>query len=95
MVTAAARLDGRLLDALTQLDARGRPIAETHRQLGALASELGLARPSYERVRVLVHELRALQPQRRDPSLGRVLVDVAFRARPPEAVLDHIDRRIP
>jgi hypothetical protein len=95
MVTAAAHVHPLLIDALVQLDARGQSIAETHRRLGSLANDLGLARPSYERVRVLVHELRAMRPRPRDPSLGRIMVDVTFRARPPEAVIDYLERHSP
>jgi hypothetical protein len=38
-------------------------------------------------VRVLVHEARRL---RRGPSTSSVLVDVAFRVRPPEALVDQL-----
>ena len=84
MPRAAPRIDERLVAALSRLDG-DRPIAETHRRLGALADHLGLARPSYEQTRVLLHELRA---RRRSPSHGEILLDVAFRNRPPEALLD-------
>ena len=62
------------------------PIAEMHRRVGALAWELGLVRPSYERIRVLVHELR-VEAER--PSAADVLLDVAFRVRPPSALVEH------
>jgi hypothetical protein len=84
---SAARVSPRLLEALGRLDNPGVPIAEVHRRLGAEADRLGVARPSYERVRVLVHELRRF---RRGPSTASVLIDVALRARPPQAFLEHV-----
>jgi hypothetical protein len=81
----APRISPRLLEALGRLDDRRVPIAETCRRLGAEAERLTLPRPSYERVRVLVHALRRL---RRGPSTASVLLDVAVRARPAEALLD-------
>ena len=83
----APRISPRLLEALVRLDDRRVPIAEVNRRLGAEAERLGLARPSYERVRELVHQSRRL---RRGPTTASVLVDVALRARPPEALLDHV-----
>ncbi len=87
MARAAPRIDARIVALLARLDKPGRPIAETHRALGALAEEIGLTRPSYEQVRTIVHALRA---RRRDPTPGQVLLDVATRARPPDAFLDAV-----
>lgn len=53
--------------------------------MAAAAENLGLARPSYESIRRLVHQLRA---RRRDPGIGEVLLDIDLRRRPPEAILD-------
>ena len=64
------------------------PIAEVNRRVGAEAERLGLPRPSYQRIRVLVHELR--RRRRRQPTTASVLVDIAFRARPVTALLDHV-----
>lgn len=83
----AARIPDRLYRRLVKLDDRRVPIAETHRRLGAEAERLGLTRPSYERVRMLVHESRRW---RSGPSTATVLVDVAFRVRPPDAIADHL-----
>jgi hypothetical protein len=77
----------RLLEALVKADDPSVPIAETCRRVGREADRIGVARPSYERVRLLVHESRRI---RRGPSTASVLVDVTFRARPPDALLDHI-----
>ena len=88
MPAFAPRISPRLLAALAQLDDERWPIAETSRRLGAEAERLGLPRPSYQRVRELVHELRRLK--RRQPTTLTVLFDVAAHTRPTEAVLDHI-----
>jgi hypothetical protein len=83
----APRLSHRLLEALARLDDRTLPIAEVNRRVGAEAERLGLRRPSYQRVRTLVHELRRAS---RGPSTAAVLFEVAVRSRPPEALLDHV-----
>jgi hypothetical protein len=87
MTTIAPRIRKELLEAVVRHDKRTHPIAETCRRVGRDAERLGLTRPSYQRIRELVHQSRRL---RRGPSTTSVLVDVAFRLRPPEAVLDHL-----
>ena len=87
MLSFAPRISPRLLVALNRLDRRTLPIAEVNRRLGAEAARIGLPRPSYERVRVLVHQLRRI---RRQPTTAAVLWDITMRVRPPEAFLDHI-----
>jgi hypothetical protein len=82
----APRISPRLLRALDRLDDRRIPIAEVNRRLGAEAERLGLPRPSYQRVRVLVHRLRWL---RRGSTTASVLWEVTLRARPPSALADH------
>ena len=89
MVTSAARISDRLYKRLVELDDPGVPIAETYRRVAAEAERLGLTRPSYERIRVLVHQERRWK-RNRGPSTTSVLIDVAFRVRPPEAVLDQL-----
>ena len=80
---AAPRIDARLLTALESLDDRTATFAETHRRLGTAAAELGLPRPSYEQTRLWIHDLRT----RRDAvDAVDVLLDVAFRVRPPDAL---------
>jgi hypothetical protein len=83
----APRFSPRLIDAIVRLDDRRIPIAEVNRRVGQEAERLGLRRPSYQRVRVLVHQLRRVRKQ---PTTAAVLLEVAVRARPPEAVLDHV-----
>ena len=89
MPAFAPRIRTELVEALVRYDKPGRPIAETCRQVGNEADRLGFTRPSYQRVRELVHESRRIR-RKRGPSMASVLVDVAFRARPPEAVLDQL-----
>jgi hypothetical protein len=83
----APRISHRLLEALVKLDDPAVPIAETNRRLGAEAARLGLPRPSYQRVRELIHQHRRIN---RGPSTLRVLAEVALRARAPEEFLQHV-----
>jgi hypothetical protein len=96
MARAAPRIDPRLLAAVIRVDDPKQPIAETVRRVGAVADALGLSRPSYEQLRVLVHKVRKRQL---NPGAGEILLDVAFRNRPPDALLDLVvdraDRRRP
>ena len=73
---------------LVRLDREDRPIAETNRRLGTVADELGLPRPSYEQVRVLVHGLRA---GKRHPGVGTLLLEVALRERAPQTLFESFD----
>lgn len=57
------------------------PIAEINRRVGSAAERLGYARPSYERVRELVHVARELQ--RGYVSAAQILLDVATLRRSP------------
>ena len=88
MLAFAPRIPPRLLEALVRLDDPGVPIADTYRRVADHAERHGMRRPSYERIRELVHEFRRLR--RRGPTTASVLVDVAFRARPPEAFVTHL-----
>ena len=87
MPAAAPRIESRLVAAVGHLDDRYAPMAETNRRIGALAGDLGLPRPSYEQIRLLV---KAHRRGRLEPGIGQVLLDIAFRARPPEALLDYL-----
>ena len=84
MVQCAPRIDARLVGAIARIDDGRRPIAETYREVSVIAEKLGLARPSYEQVRIVLHQLRA---RKRDPAIGQILLDISFRRRPPEALL--------
>ena len=72
-----------------RLDDPSVPIAETYRRVADHADRLGVPRPSYQRIRELVHESRRVRA-RRGPSTASVLLDVTLRVRPPEAVVDHL-----
>jgi len=83
-VLSAPRLDPRLTRAIAELDDPTLPIAETRRRIGTLADSLGLPRPSYERVRQLVH----LHRRPDQVAFGfDDLVDLAFNTRPADAVI--------
>ncbi|MFL5931453.1 MAG: hypothetical protein ACJ75P_09360 [Gaiellaceae bacterium] len=62
------------------------PIAETYRRIGEEADRRGLTRPSYQRVRVLIHQSRR-QRARREPSTAELLLEVMAQSRPPEALV--------
>jgi hypothetical protein len=82
-VQFAPRLSPRLLDYIETVSTRRVPIAEINRLVGAEAERLGLPRPSYNRVRELVHEARELR--RNHVSAAKILIDVATRTRSPYA----------
>ena len=84
----APRVSPRLLRELERIDDPSVPIAETCRRLGEAADRIGVPRPSYQRIRTLVHEQRALG--RRRPPTADVALDVAFRVRPPDSLVDHL-----
>jgi hypothetical protein len=86
--SAAPRIGASLLAAIERLDDETLPIAEISRRVAALATELGLPRPSYEQIRSLVHEHR-----RRGlaPTAGAIVLDVALKKRPPAALLDLLE----
>jgi hypothetical protein len=81
---SAPRLSAQLVAATANVDDGSKPIAETYRQVAAVAEALGLSRPSYESIRRVTHELRA---RKRDPTIGQVLLDINSRRRPPEAIV--------
>jgi len=88
MASQAPRISPTLLAAIERMDDDSVPIAEVYRRIAALASHFGVVRPSYEQIRILVHEHR-----RRGlaPSAGQILLDVAVRSRPPEALLELLE----
>ena len=78
------RIDERLVAALAKLDDPTLPIAETNRRLGVVAEGLGLIRPSYQQVRIIVHELRS---QKRSSRVGETLLQIAYGMRTQEQML--------
>lgn len=82
----APRISPRLLRELERLAESDLGAAEVTRLVGERADALALPRPSYQRVRMLVREHRA-RPWR--PSTAEVVVDVAMRVRPHDALVEH------
>lgn len=87
MPSSSPRIDSRLLAALGRLDNGKQPIADLHRKLGHVAQHLGLAQPSYESVRLLARDLRK---RRAVPGIGDVLLDIALRNKPPDAIITYL-----
>lgn len=85
--TASPRIPPELLRALDRLDDGRLPIAELVRRVGAEAERHGITRPSYERIRQLVHESRA-QRRRPGPSGLQVLAEAAVGLRPTGSTKD-------
>jgi hypothetical protein len=73
MVTMAPRISGRLIEAIVRFDDRSRPIAETYRRVGLEAERLALTRPSYQRIRELVHQVRNMRPRLSVSDLVRIV----------------------
>jgi hypothetical protein len=66
-VTATSpRLDARLRLAATRLDDPRLPVAETWRKVGLRAEELGLPRPGYDTVRLIVRDHRRRRAEIRE-----------------------------
>jgi hypothetical protein len=78
------RIDERLVAAIVRLDDPTIPIAETSRRLGVVAEGLGLIRPSYQQVRVIVHQVRS---QKRSSRLGETLLEISYGMRTQEQIL--------
>ena len=88
MCSSAPRLDERLVKVIVRLDDLSVPIAETYRLSREHAARLDLPRPSYESVRLLVHEAR--RERRRRRANRETLARVALYLAPVEA-LDHLE----
>jgi hypothetical protein len=91
MVTGASRLSPKLLKELGRVDDGTVPIAEVCRRIGSLAEQYGLTRPSYERVRVLVHIARE---ERRSVGVSdlRLLLEGGFALRTLSDTLNQVRR---
>jgi len=89
-VRFASHFSPRLLDEVESLSGQSLPIAEINRRVGTTAQRLGVTKPSYERVRQLVHEARELR--RGWTSAMEILLDVATRARSPRAYEELVTR---
>ena len=67
----------RLLDEIERRAFERVPIAEINRRVGRAAAEMRLHKPSYQQVRVLVHEARGLRRYAK-PSFATLAVEVAY-----------------
>jgi hypothetical protein len=93
VTTSAPRIRPPLLEALARHDDPRVPIAEVCRRVGAEADRLGLTRPSYERIRELVHLLRRLrQKPRRGPSMLQLFLEAGAGLRGGPSLGDQVFR---
>lgn len=82
---AAPRVEQEFLERVALLDDGRQSMAETCRQARGLADELGIPRPSYERLRQHLREARA---RRADRARARELVlELAYNTRSADAVV--------
>lgn len=89
MVAIAPRIPLRLLEEIERLSGRRLPIAEINRRVGRAAWRLSVPRPSYERVRVLVHMARRLR-QLTPRIVARLSVRVGLRIGLPAVLVDRL-----
>ncbi|HVS84132.1 MAG TPA: hypothetical protein VHD91_00710 [Gaiellaceae bacterium] len=89
MLEFAPRLPQRLLDEIERQSRRRGPIAEINRRVGVSAWRMGLPRPSYQQVRVLVHAARRLRG-RAPMGVATAQLKFAYREVPFETVLSAI-----
>ena len=90
---SAARITPDVLELLDRLDDGRLPIAEIARRLGAVVELSGQPRPSYERVRQLVRELR-LDRQDSGPSHLQLAVEVTTGLRSRDSFNREFDRAV-
>jgi hypothetical protein len=89
---AAPRVERRFLKRVAKLDDRSLPMAETHRRARDLAQQMGIPRPSYERVRLHLHAAR-----RRDEEKKRtrdLIIQLAYNTRPANEVVPELLRLV-
>ncbi len=84
MCSSAPRLDRRLLETIVRLDDTSVPIAEIYRRSREHAAKLGIPRPSYECVRLLIHDARRERARRR--ANRETLIRVALYLDGPDAL---------
>ena len=92
MYAAAPRVERRFLKRVAKLDDRSLPMAETHRRARDLAQQMGIPRPSYERVRLHLHAAR-----RRDEEKKRtrdLIIQLAYNTRPANEVVPELLRLV-
>ena len=92
MYAAGPRVERRFLKRVAKLDDRSVPMAETYRRARDLARQMGIPRPSYERIRLHLHATR-----RRDEGKQRtrdLVVQLAYNTRPADQVVSELLRLI-
>jgi hypothetical protein len=87
---AAPRLDRQLLGAIAAVDDDSVPIAETYRRIRVVTRDLGIPRPSYERVRLHVHEVR--EQRELAKKRAETLLAVALYLKPVHALYEDSGR---
>jgi len=92
MYAAGPRVERRFLDGVAKLDDRSLPIAETYRRTRDLAEQMGIPRPSYERLRVHVHATRRREEERR--RTRELVFQLAYNTRPANEVLPELLRLV-
>jgi hypothetical protein len=85
VVVSSVRTDIRVVRFVRRCEPRSESIAAVVRATGAFCEKSGLTRPSYEQIRLLVHEARDRRERRR--AALELLLDVDLRARPPSDLL--------
>lgn len=95
MVRAAPLIDVRVVRFVRRFEPRAATIADVVRAAGRYCEGIGITRPSYEQIRVLVHTARERRERRR--AAAKILVEVDLRARPPSDLRYVLDdpRRAP
>jgi siroheme synthase (precorrin-2 oxidase/ferrochelatase) len=79
VTSVSPRVDRRLLEAAEALDDPTQPLAETWRKVCLAAEDLGVTRPGYDTIRMVVREHRHRRDERR--RLLEPVVSDAFRGR--------------
>jgi hypothetical protein len=83
MYSAAPRLDRRVLALIARVDDHSLPIADTYRRVREGCADLGIPRPSYERVRQHVHDVRRQNEILREKQ--KTLLAIALYTKPLQA----------
>ena len=91
MPQSAPRIAWPLIEEIAVLDEPGLAVAELWRRLCVRATELGLASPSYQQTRVLVHRSRRIRAM---PGVTDLAVDVLLRTRSPGEAGTVAERRL-
>ena len=92
MTRIAPRIALPLLEAIVRFDDGKVPIAEVCRRVGREAERRRLTRPSYERIRELVHIERSLRRRRRGPTTVQLMLEAGAGYRSAASTMDNVRR---